>query len=75
MPHAKLYKYTRLHKIRCQYHHGISHALSDLLCHLHGCGGGHVLGGEWREGLLGQQILGEKEEFDGRQKMGKEFHT
>ena len=32
------------------------------------------MGGEWREGLLGQQILGEKEEFDGRQEMGEEIN-
>ena len=57
--------------IICQYHKGIRHALSDLLCHLHVGGGGHVWDGEWRECLLGQQTLGEKEEFDRRQEMGK----
>ena len=73
--HAKQYKYSRLHKIRCQYHHGVRHAVSGLLGHLHGGEGGHVWDGGWRGGLLGQQTLGEKEEFDRRQKMGKEINT
>ena len=43
--------------------------------HLHGGGGEHVWDGAWREFLLGKQTLGEKEEFDMRQEMGKEINT
>ena len=46
-----------------------------MLDQLHGGEGGHVWYGGWGEGLLGQQTLGEKEEFDRRQKMGEEINT
>ena len=43
--------------------------VSGFLGHLHGGGGGHA----WRMGV--EETLGEKEEYDRRQKMGEEINA